>query len=73
MYIFRMSIGVTGFLLITVAWRYGDIELGVGILVMFSFVWIDLGIIINMPPLAGVGLDYQLCLYVVLLELFCIT
>lgn len=36
---------------------------------MFSFVWIILGIIANMPPLAGVGMEYRLCLYVVLLEL----
>lgn len=44
--------GVRGLLLISMAWRYGDIELGVGILVMFSFVYIALGIMARMPPLA---------------------
>ena len=38
MYIFRMSIGVMGLLLIRMACRYGNIELGVGILVIFSLV-----------------------------------
>ena len=40
-HIFRMTMGVRGLLLIIMAWRYGDIELGVGILVMFSFACID--------------------------------
>ena len=50
MYIFMMSIGVMSLLLITRAWRYGDIGLGVGILVMLSFVWVDFCIIANLPP-----------------------
>ena len=44
-------------------------ELGVGILWMFSFVYIDLGIKASMPPRAGEGPAYRLWLLVVLLEL----
>ena len=44
MHMFRRSIGVSGLLLIIMAWRYGDIGLGVGILVMFLFVYNNLGI-----------------------------
>ena len=38
MYIFMRSIGVIGVFLIFITCRYGEIVLGVGILVMFSFV-----------------------------------
>jgi hypothetical protein len=69
MYMFRMSIGVRGLLLIIMAWRYGDIELGVGILVMFSFVYINLGIMASMPPLACVEPEYRLYFCIILLEL----
>jgi len=61
MYMFRMSIGVRGLLLIIMAWRYGDIGLGVGILVIFLFVYINFGIIASMPTLACVGPEYLLC------------
>lgn len=37
MYILKMSIGVMGLVLITRAWRYVSIVLGVRVLVMFSF------------------------------------
>ena len=60
MYIFKMSMDVMGLLLITIAWSYGNIELGVGTSVRFSFVCINLGIIASM--LAEVGPEYQLCL-----------
>jgi hypothetical protein len=73
MYIFNSSIGVMGLLVISMAWRYGDIGLGVGILVMFWFVYMDLDIRVNMPPLAIVGPAYRFCLLVVLLELLYIT
>ena len=43
--------------------------LGVGNLVIFSFVYIVLGIMVNMPPLACVGPEYLLFCFVVLLEL----
>ena len=66
MHIFRMSIGGRGLLLIIMAWRYSDFELGVGILMMFLFVCI---ILVSMPPLASVGPEYLLCFSVMLLEL----
>ena len=37
-YIFMIINGVSGLLLIIMVWRYGDMRLGVGIFVMFSFV-----------------------------------
>ena len=37
-YIFMIINGVSGLLLIIMIWRYGDMGLGVGIFVMFSFV-----------------------------------
>ena len=52
MYMFMRSIGVSGLFLIKRTWRYGDIELGVDILVMFSFVRMTLGIMASVPPLA---------------------
>ena len=66
MYIFMMSIGVMSLLLITRAWRYGDIGLGVGILVMLLFVWVDLCIIANLPPLTRVDIENRLHLYAVI-------
>ena len=68
MYIFKMIIGVRGLLLIIMVWRYSDIELGVDSLVMFSFVYMNIGIMANTPSLACVGLEYLLYLCVVLLE-----
>ena len=68
-YMFRISIGVRGLLLIRMACMYEDIVLGVGNLVMFSFVYIALGIMANIPPLACEGPEYLLCLCNVLLEL----
>ena len=50
MYIFRMVIGVSGLFLIIMIWRYGDIVLVVGILTMFSFVYIDFGSMASIPP-----------------------
>lgn len=52
---FMMRIGVMGLLLIIRIWRYCDIELGVGIWVLFLFVWTDMGIIASMLPPAEVG------------------
>ena len=69
MYIFRMIIGVSSLLLIITALRYDDIVRGVGILTLFLFVYIDIGIMASMPPLACVGPVYLLCFCIVLLEL----
>ena len=69
MYMFRTIIGVIGLLLIIMAWRYDDIVLEVGILIMLSFVYIDIGIMANMAPLAWLGPVYLLRFCVVLLEL----
>ena len=69
MYMFRIIIGVSGLFLIIMAWRYGDIGLGVGSLTMFSFVNIDISIMATMSPLVYVGPAYLLCFCVVLLEL----
>lgn len=63
------SMGVMGLLLIIIAWRCGDIELGVGILVMFSLVYMDLGTITSTPPLARTDPVHRLCLCVIVLEL----
>ena len=62
MYMFSRSIGVMGLLLIRMACKYGDIGLGVEILLMFSFVYMDLSIKASMPPLAVVGPIYRVCL-----------
>lgn len=43
-YMFRMSIGARGLLLIIIAWRYGGIELEVEILMFFCFcllIWVS--------------------------------
>lgn len=69
MYLFMRSIGVSGLFLIRRTWRYGDIGLGVGILVMFSFVSIALGIMTYVPPLALLAPEYLFCCCVVLFEL----
>ena len=42
---------------------------GVGILEIFLLVYIDLGIMVSMPPRACVGPEYRFCLCVVVLEL----
>lgn len=62
MYKFMMRSGVRGLFLIFMAWRYGDIQLGVVILVMFSLLYITLGIMVSMPPLAWMGPAYLLFL-----------
>ena len=54
-YMLRRSIAFRGLLLIRMAWRYGDMWLGVGILEIFSLVYIDLGILASTPPRACVG------------------
>ena len=54
-YMLRRSIGVRGLLLIRMAWRYGDMWLGVGVLVIFSLVYIDLGIMVSTPLVLGWG------------------
>ena len=69
MYMFKRSIDVRGLLLINIAWRHDDNELGVDTLVIFSFVYTVLGIMVSMPPLACVGPEYLLFCCVVLLEL----
>ena len=69
MYMFITSIGVKGLLLMIMACRYGEIVLGVGIFWMFSLVYIDLGNMVSMPPLAKVGPEYLFCLCVTLFEL----
>ena len=46
-----------------------DIGLGMGILVMFSFVYMTFGIIASMPPLVMVGPANRFGLLVRLLEL----
>lgn len=69
MYMFRMRMGVMGLLLIVMAWRYGDICLGDGIFVVFSFECMDLGIIVRTPPLMGEGPAYRLFLCAMVLEL----
>lgn len=69
MYMFIRSIGVSGLFLISRIWRYGDIELGVGILVMFSFVCMVLGIMANVPPLALLGPEYLFCNWIMLFGL----
>ena len=58
-----------GLFLIRMTCRYGEMELGVGILVMFSFVWIFLGIMARMPPLAMLGPEYLFCFCIVVFEL----
>lgn len=52
MYIFKMSSGVRGVLLMVMASRYGDMGLGVSILVMFLLVYIAVGIMVSMPHVA---------------------
>ena len=66
---FNISIGLMGLLVISMVCKYGDIGLGVGILLMFSFVYMDLDTRASMPPLAMVGPAHWLCLQFVLLEL----
>ena len=43
---------VIGLFFIMMTCRYGDIVLGVGILVIFSFVCMVLGIMVRVPPVA---------------------
>ena len=49
MYIFSSNVGVMGLLVISMACRYGGMELGVGILLIFSFVYMNLGIKATVP------------------------
>ena len=73
MYMFSNSIGLMGLLVISMACKYGDISLGVGILLMFSFVYMALDTRASVPPLAMVGPAHLLCLQFVLLELLYMT
>ena len=68
-YMFMRSIGVIGLLFIFITCRYGDMVLGVGILVMFSFVWMVFGIIIRVPPLGLLASEYLFGCWVLLFEL----
>ena len=68
-YMFMRSMGVIGLFFIMITCRYGDIVLGVGILVMFSFVWMVFGIMISVPPLALLVSEYLFGCWVVLFEL----
>ena len=58
-----------GLFVILITCRYGDIVLGVGILVMFSFVWMVFGIMIRVPPLALLVSEYLFGCWVILFEL----
>ena len=69
MYILMRSMGVSGLFLIMMAYRYGEMELGVGILVMFSLECMVFGIMVRMPPLALLVSEYLLCFCVILFEL----
>ena len=69
MYIFMRSIGVIGLFFMVMTCKYGEIVLGVGILVIFSFVWMILGIIVRVPPLAGLSLEYLFWFGIVVFEL----
>ena len=60
---------MNGLFFIMITCRYGDIVLGVGILVMFSFVWMIFGIMIRVPPLALLVSEYLFGCWVVLFEL----
>ena len=68
-YMFMKSMGVIGLFFIMIACRYGDIVLGVGILVMFSFVWMIFGIMISVLPLALLVSEYLFGFWVILFEL----
>lgn len=69
MYMLMRSIGVIGLFFIMMTCRYGDILLGVGIFVMFSFVWMVFGIMTSVPPLALLVSEYLFGVCVVLFEL----
>lgn len=69
MYILMRSMGVIGLFFIMMTCRYGDILLGVGIFVMFSFVWMVFGIMTSVPPLALLVSEYLFGVCVVLFEL----
>ena len=58
MYIFMRSMGVIGLFFMMMTCKYGDIALGVGILVIFSFVWMVFGIMVSVPPLALLFSEY---------------
>ena len=59
--------------MISMARRSGNIRLGVRILLIIIFVYMDLDIKSSMPPLAIVGPVYRLCLQVMLLEILYMT
>jgi hypothetical protein len=69
MYKFIRSMGVIGLFFMVMIWMYGEIALGVGILVIFSFVCMVLGIMVRIPPLAGLSLEYLFWFGVVVFEL----
>ena len=68
-YIFRRRMGVSGLFFIMRACKYGEMALGDGILVMFSFVWMSFGIMISVPPRALLCSEYLLGICVLLFEL----
>ena len=53
MYVWSLSRGVKGLLLIMIVCRYGAMLARVGILLMFSLVYINLYGIVSMLPLAS--------------------
>ena len=69
MYIFIRSMGVIGLFCIMITCRYGDIVTGVGILVMLYLVWMILGIMVRVPPLAGLSPEYLFGFGIVVFEL----
>ena len=68
-YIFIRRIGVSGLFFIMIACKYGEMVLGDGILVMFSFVWMSFGIMISVPPRALLFSEYLFGICVLLFEL----
>jgi hypothetical protein len=69
MYIFIRSMGVIGLFFILITCRYGGIVMGVGIVVIFSLVWMILGIMVRVPPLAGLSPEYLFGFGIVVFEL----
>jgi hypothetical protein len=55
MYIFIRSMSVIGLFCILITCRYGEIVMGVAILVILSLAWMVLGIMVRVPPVAGLS------------------
>ena len=60
---------MVGLFLIVMTCKYGEIVQGVGILMMFSFVWMMLGIMVKVPPLAEFSPEYLFWVGIVVFEL----